>query len=103
MRGHHRLCPLQMSESRQNDVGIDLTSVHERPLQFLKQSVQTRQRIADVQFEVGRNLIVATASRVKLASDVANPLNQRRFNMHMDVFESGVPATPFRLVRFPPR
>src|SRR5690606_30613646 len=44
-------------------------------------------RIADVKLQVGRHLVIAASPRVELATDVAKTSNERRLDVHVDVFE----------------
>ena len=91
MSRHHRLSTLQMSETRQHDLGVQFTAINEGSLQFQQQFINRGQRITHVKLQVRRHLIVATSSRMQLATDVTDPLNQSRFDMHMNVFEFGLP------------
>ena len=43
--------------------------------------------VADPEPEVGRDLVVAAAAGVELAADVADPLDERPLDVHVDVFE----------------
>ena len=43
--------------------------------------------VADPEPQVGRNLVVAAAAGVELAADVADPLDQRPLDVHVDVFQ----------------
>ncbi len=43
--------------------------------------------VADPQPQVGRNLVVAAAAGVELAAHVADPLDQRPLDVHVNVFE----------------
>ena len=45
--------------------------------------------IADEQLQIGGDLVVAAAAGVQLAADVAQPLDQGRLDVHVDVFELG--------------
>ena len=44
-------------------------------------------RLADVKFEVRRNLVVAASSRVQLPPDITQPLGEPAFDVHVDVFQ----------------
>ena len=43
--------------------------------------------VADPQPQVGGNLIVAAAAGVQLAADIADPLDQRPLDVHVNVFQ----------------
>ena len=91
MGRHHRLGALQVRVAGQDDVRVLIAALDERPLQIEQQAVDVRQRVADVQLEVGRHLVVAAAGGMQFAADVARPRDQRRLDVHMDVFEFGLP------------
>ena len=62
MSGHDRLGSLQMSETRQHDIGIDLASIDKRLLKLKQLIVKLRQRVSDVKLKIGRYLIVSTSA-----------------------------------------
>jgi hypothetical protein len=43
--------------------------------------------VANPKAQIGGDLVVAAAARVELAADVADPIDQRPLNVHVDVFE----------------
>ena len=59
----------------------------ESALQLRQQPIDVVDRVADKQFEVGRHLVIAAASRVQLASDISEPRNQRALDVHVNIFE----------------
>lgn len=87
MRGEDRLGPLQVRVAGEDHVGIGFAARDERPLQFFEQLIDLVDRIADVELEVGGDLVVAAASGVQLASDIAELLDQPALDVHVDVFE----------------
>ena len=44
-------------------------------------------RVANPEPQVGRDLVVAAAGGVQLAADVAQPVDQRPLDVHVDVFQ----------------
>ena len=55
-----------------------------------KPRVDPIDRVADPQPQVGRDLVVAAAGGVQLAADVAEPVDQRPLDVHVDVFQLDV-------------
>ena len=89
--GHHGLSALHVREAGEYDIGVSLTPIDEGSLEFDQQSVEHRQRIAHVQLEVRRHLIVPAARRVQLAPHVTDTGDQGRLDVHVDVFEFRLP------------
>ena len=44
-------------------------------------------RVADPEPQVGRDLVVAAAAGVELAADIAEAVDQRPLDVHVDVFQ----------------
>ena len=66
-------------------------SVDERPLEVDERRVQPVDRPTQPQPQVGRDLVVARATRVQLAGQRPDPVGQRRFEVEVDVLEVRVP------------
>ena len=78
-----------MRVGRQDHPGIGLAAGHERPLQVEQQPVDRVDAVADVEFQVGGDLVVAAAAGVQLATDVTEPLDQCTLDVHVHVFQLG--------------
>jgi hypothetical protein len=76
-----------MSISRQYDISVLLTSRNKGLLDFNKQLVEIINGIASVELQVCGDLIVPTSTSVQLTSHIADPRDQRVFDVHVDVFE----------------
>jgi hypothetical protein len=87
MRGQYRLSSLEMSISRQHDIGVLLTSSNKGLLDFNQQLVEIVDGITSVELQVRGDLIVSTSPRVQLTSHITDPRDQRIFDVHVDVFE----------------
>ncbi len=87
MDGHHGLGTLQVRVPRQDHVEVAIAAGDEGPLQVFEQGVDVLRRGPDEKLEIGRNLVVAAAGRVQLASHVADPRDQRALDVHVDVFQ----------------
>jgi hypothetical protein len=56
-------------------------------LQFVEQAIGNINRIADPEFDVGSDLVVAAAARVQFAAEIAQLFDQSAFEVRVDVFE----------------
>ena len=45
------------------------------------------QGISNPQSEIGGNLIIPTAARVQFSAHISQLLNERMFDVHMDIFQ----------------
>src|SRR5262249_44635804 len=91
----NRLRPLQMRVTWQNEIAIALGSCDENALQVAEPAIDFVERLADPEFDIRNDLIVAASTGVKLPADVAKSLDERVLNVSMDVFElrgKGKPA-----------
>ena len=59
----------------------------ERPLQIAQARGHRVDLVADPEPQVGRDLVVAAAAGVELAADVADAVDQRPLDVHVDVFQ----------------
>ena len=71
-------------------VAVAVASADERPLQVDQAAVDLVDRVAAPQPQVGRDLVVAAAGGVQLAADVAEAVDQRPLDVHVDVFQLGL-------------
>ena len=89
MRGQDRLRPLEMGVAGQDHVGVVIAAADQRPLQGRQPLVDPVDRPADPQPQVGGHLIVSAAGGVQFSSHVAEPVDQRPLDVHVDVFQFG--------------
>jgi hypothetical protein len=89
VRGDDGLSALQMRVAWQDDVEIGGAPADEGGLQLAQQDIDAIDGVADVELEVGGDLIVAAAAGVELAADVAEPRDERGLDVHVDVFQLG--------------
>ena len=85
--GQHRLGPLHVGVAGQDHVGVGVATAHERPLQGQPAGVDLVDRLADPEPQIGGHLVVAAAGRVQLAAHVADAVDQRPLDVHVDVFQ----------------
>ncbi len=86
MRRQHRLGPLHVGVAGQDQVLMPLGRLDEGDLQGLDPAVDPVERIARPELDVGGDLVVAAPRRVELAADVADPVDQRGLDVHVDIF-----------------
>ena len=86
-----------MSVTGNDQPTVPLRRGAERTLQTDKPRVDPVQRVADPEFEIGGDLVVAASRRVQFAADVPQLLDQCRFDMHVDIFalENKRKVSPF--------
>ena len=87
VRGQDRLGPLHVGIAGQDHVEIAVATAHEGPLQLDQPLVDLVDGLADPEPQVGRDLVVAAASGVELASGVAEPVDQCPLDVHVDIFQ----------------
>jgi hypothetical protein len=86
MGRENRLRTLQMRISGENHLLMSIRRRDERFLKHLEPPIDPIERFARPELEVGRDLVIPTPRSMQLTADVADPFDQRRFDMHMDVF-----------------
>ena len=86
MGGQHRLGPLHVRVAGQDHVAVPLGRRHERPLKADQPRVDPVERLAHPELDVGRDLVVAAPRGMQLAADVSQFLDQRRLDVHVDIF-----------------
>ena len=88
--GQHRLGPLQVRVAGQD---ARRRRARQRPTNARCKLDQPRvdlvDRVADPEPQIGRDLVVAAAGGVQLAADVAEAVDQRPLDVHVDVFQFG--------------
>ena len=87
MAERHRLRALQMGEARHDRFGLGIGPFDQRQLQHLDLRQQRIDRIAHIESEIRRHLVVARARRMQASGRIADQLAQPRFHVHVDVFE----------------
>ena len=87
-----RLGRLDVGGPGQDRVAVALGELDERPLEVEDGRVETVDRPAGPQSQVRGDLVVPRAAGVELAGDRADPLGQRRLEVHVDVLEGRVPV-----------
>ena len=87
MGGQHGLGPLQVGVGGQDDAGVGVGPADECPLDEFQAGRHGVDFVADPEADVVRDLVVAAAAGVELAADVADPLDQRPLDVHVDVFQ----------------
>ncbi len=83
----HGLRGLQMGEARHHGSGMLQRAVDQRLLERGQRRVRLVDGVADVEPEIGRDLVVARARGVQPARGGADQLGQPRLDIHMDVLE----------------
>src|SRR5262249_41035633 len=87
MRCQDRLGPLHVRVAWQNDFQGLFASTDKRRLQTKKRLINSIDRLAAPKPQIGRDLIVSTSSRMKLPPRVADSIDQRPFDVQMDIFQ----------------
>ncbi len=84
-----------------DQVAMPQSRGHECPLVSDEGLIDPVNRIARPEFQVGDNLIVSASPGVQFAADIAELVDQGRFDMHVDVFalenERKIPSFYFSL------
>ncbi len=88
MGSKHRLGAAEVGVGGDHESLLPLSQLEKRPLQLPQTSVESIDRPAAEEPQVGGHLIVAAAGGVQLAAGIANPLSEHRLDVEMDVFAS---------------
>ena len=83
----HRLGALEMGETGHDGAGMAFRGVDQGGLEFLDLGVESIERVAHPELEVGHHLVVARARGVELATGLADQIGQARLDVHVDVLE----------------
>ena len=82
----HRLRGLQVRETRHDRVGVRRREIEQSRQQLRHQAAQRVDLVAQVQPDVGRDLVVARTAGVQTFADVSNDPDEAGFDVHVDVF-----------------
>ncbi len=93
----HRLRRLQMGEARHYGCGISFGLLDQGRLQRFQLLVETVDRVAHPEAEIGRDLVVAAARGMQPAGRVADQLGEPRLDVEMDILERGLEFEAARL------
>ena len=97
MSQQHRLGPLKVGISGQDDVDGLTSLLQERPLKPLEAKGDPLKVVAEIQPEVQRHLIVSTASGVQFSADGTDEFRDSTFHGHVNVLvriREGEPTFP---------
>lgn len=83
----HGLGALQMRVAGQYQFAVALGGVEKSALQLPQPIIKGIDGIADPEFNVGDDLIVATAAGVQLASHIAQSFDQGAFDVRVNIFQ----------------
>ena len=87
MPERHRLRGLQMGEAGHHRAGVGERLGRQRALQADDLRVKRVKRVANPQFEVERDLIVARARGMQAPRDRADEVGEALLDIHMNVLE----------------
>jgi hypothetical protein len=90
MSERDRLRSLQMGQARHHGVGMFERLLGERALVIGKCRIELIDGVADPQFEVGRNLIVAGPRGMQPPRRGADQFGEAGFHVHVHVFQSAL-------------
>jgi len=82
---------LQVGISRHDEIDMFLGETEERRLQFLKLRRRLPDLIFDVESQIKRDLVVATARGVLLRAGFTDSFGEHALDVHVDVLERFVP------------
>jgi hypothetical protein len=103
----HRLGHLQVGEARHHGRGMVARLFGQGQLQPGRLAVQPVEAVADVEAEIGGDLVVARARGVQPAGRLADQLLEPAFHRHVDVFQRSRKCDPAlrrcRIARSSPR
>ena len=83
----HRLRGLQMREAGHDGCGMFERAIDERLLERGERGIGLVENVADIETEIGRNLVVARTRGVQPAGGGADQLGQAALDIHMDILE----------------
>ena len=83
----HGLGDLQMGEARHDGGGMRFRLAGERQLQVLQLGIEVVDRVAHIEAEVERHLIIARARRVQAPGGRADDVLEAGFDVEVDIFE----------------
>ena len=83
----HRLGDLQMREARHDGIGFGLGKIQQGVLQAPDQQADAIKFVAQIQSDIGSDLVIAGAACVQLLADFSDPLCQPCLNVHVHIFE----------------
>ena len=90
VRQPHRLRALEVRVAGQDGVEVLAGARREHPAQLEQAALGRRAGIAQIQGQVGGDLVVAAAPGVQAARRGPDPLAQSRLDVHVDVLERGI-------------
>ncbi len=88
----HGLRGLQMGEAGHHGAGMLQRAAHQRMLERGERGIGLVDDVADIEAEIGRDLVVARARGVQPARGGADQLGQPALDIHVDVFERALEA-----------
>ena len=101
MGEEHRLGPLQVGIARHHHLPELLSPVYQRPLHPAEGSDGVVDHLLGVHSHIQSNLVVAGAPGMQAAGGGADELVQPAFNVHVQVFQRGVPGEAILLDLLP--
>ena len=87
MPERHRLRGLQMGEARHHGAGMFQRPLDQRMLERGQRRIGLVDRVADIEAEIGRDLVVARARGVQPSRGRADQLGKPALDVHVNVFE----------------
>ena len=96
MREQHRLGGLDVGRAGQDGHPLALGQADQRPLEIEQRDIEVVDGAPRPQAQVRGDLVVARTAGVEAPGERADPLGQRRLEVHMDVLERRVPGEPAR-------
>ena len=94
MAKRHRLCHLQMGETRHKRGGVGFRQANNRTLQRPQCQSNVVNAIAQIKPNIGRDLIVARAARVQPLARVADQFRETLFDIEVHIFLGYRPNKP---------
>jgi len=91
MRKRNRLCALQMRVARYDDRLISFREPHQGTFQFPELFNEINGGVANPEAHVCRYLIIPAPGGVQLLAGGTDFFNESSFDIHVDVFERGIP------------
>ncbi len=87
MAERHGLRGLQMGEAGHDGAGMLQCPLHQRVLERGECGIQLVDDVADIEAEIGRDLVVARARGVQAPGGRPDQFAKPALDVHMDVFE----------------